>query len=644
MAVIFFFSQLFFMFVIFNKKNNLRISIIYSWISVLTVSYVLTELFSLFDLISFYPIISFYILLNCILTYYIYFHKIRINFNLTKFNNVPKIEKTQIIVISIIIFILLFIAIYSSPNNWDSMTYHLGRIAHWQQNQNIEHYPTHISRQLFNPPLTEYLQMQLIILTNNSDYFVNCVQLFSLVCCLLTLSLIIKELGYTIYFQLQTCLICLTIPMVILQATNTKSELTVSFFVIFSLYFLIKTYKEDKIINAIILGLIAGLAFITKSTSYVYIIPLFGLFYFIMLFKNLKKTILFGLIVIFISISIASPIYLRNYNSYGHPLGASEEERKTYTNSEFSSKALISNITKNIYIHVSNVNLWGDRLYFGKQAAFFKQIVVSVHNKINYELINPATTYANANVETELNLENDEDYAGNFLHFILIVITIISIIILFLKTKIQKIEMLILISFIAIFTFFCFYLKWQPWHSRLHTIIFVFSSILITIFLINININLSRFIIIILTIGSFNSLFFNYTRPLISNKKATIFELTRDENMFRKKGGQNLTDLYQIADFINKNKVDSLGLIMGSDSWDYPIYKILKQNNPKIYIDHSKVSEEATPKKILLKNIIIKHKYILSLLDVEKSSFLLYNSIYKRVFQNEFYAIYLKTN
>lgn len=28
------------------------------------------------------------------------------------------------------------------------MTYHMGQVAHWVQNQNVKHYATHIERQL----------------------------------------------------------------------------------------------------------------------------------------------------------------------------------------------------------------------------------------------------------------------------------------------------------------------------------------------------------------------------------------------------------------------------------------------------------------------------------------------------------------
>ncbi|MEM5774182.1 MAG: hypothetical protein AAGU05_04205, partial [Anaerolineaceae bacterium] len=38
----------------------------------------------------------------------------------------------------------LAIAVIAAPNNWDSMVYHLSRVAHWVQNQSVAHYPTSI--------------------------------------------------------------------------------------------------------------------------------------------------------------------------------------------------------------------------------------------------------------------------------------------------------------------------------------------------------------------------------------------------------------------------------------------------------------------------------------------------------------------
>ncbi|HSO12589.1 MAG TPA: hypothetical protein VLT51_09455, partial [Anaerolineales bacterium] len=43
-------------------------------------------------------------------------------------------------------------AFVAAPNTWDSMTYHLSRVMHWEQNQSLAFYPTSISRQLYLGP------------------------------------------------------------------------------------------------------------------------------------------------------------------------------------------------------------------------------------------------------------------------------------------------------------------------------------------------------------------------------------------------------------------------------------------------------------------------------------------------------------
>ncbi len=599
-------------------------------------SYVFTEFLNQFLSINIYNLILIYSIFAILSTILVFINRISIKIKITEtLKNIPKPTFPYIYLILFFILILAFICMYVSPNNWDSMTYHLGRVAHWQQNQNIQHYPSHISRQLFNPPLVEYMQLHIFILTND-DYFLNLIQLFSFIGCIIMVSLIVKELGYNFISQVTSSIVCLTIPMALLQSTSTKNELTVALLFITSVYLFVKLLKniEWKIVAG--LGIITGMALATKATSYVYLPAVFVVFFIALAFKSLKKTIFSGLVISIISITIVCPIYLRNYKSYGHPLGATANERSWYSNSTYNWQTLVSNFARNSYIHLANVKLFNSQI-FGKQSDYFKYKLYKLHEKLNIDILNQNTTWGATNMD--FTLERDEDYAGNYLHFISSIFSVLFLTLFFKFFKPSKIELLLILIALGVLFFFCFYLKWQPWHSRLHTPIFILTSVIITIFLSKINFYIRNIILSLFILGSITYLVENSTRPILF-KKPKIFNLTRDETMFRKKGNEKLNDTYQMADFINNNKVDTLGFVLDEDAWDYALFKILKRNNKSLIIDHINVSEEDTPKSILENYPISKCKYILSNVSLDQNFINFNGKVFYSVFKNNNYAVY----
>lgn len=636
MYVLLFFIIYFNLFLLLNLKFTTRNSYVISWVSMLLFSYVFTEFLNQFLSINIYNLILIYSIFAILSTILVFINRISIKIKITEtLKNIPKPTFPYIYLILFFILILAFICMYVSPNNWDSMTYHLGRVAHWQQNQNIQHYPSHISRQLFNPPLVEYMQLHIFILTND-DYFLNLIQLFSFIGCIIMVSLIVKELGYNFISQVTSSIVCLTIPMALLQSTSTKNELTVALLFITSVYLFVKLLKniEWKIVAG--LGIITGMALATKATSYVYLPAVFVVFFIALAFKSLKKTIFSGLVISIISITIVCPIYLRNYKSYGHPLGATANERSWYSNSTYNWQTLVSNFARNSYIHLANVKLFNSQI-FGKQSDYFKYKLYKLHEKLNIDILNQNTTWGATNMD--FTLERDEDYAGNYLHFISSIFSVLFLTLFFKFFKPSKIELLLILIALGVLFFFCFYLKWQPWHSRLHTPIFILTSVIITIFLSKINFYIRNIILSLFILGSITYLVENSTRPILF-KKPKIFNLTRDETMFRKKGNEKLNDTYQMADFINNNKVDTLGFVLDEDAWDYALFKILKRNNKSLIIDHINVSEEDTPKSILENYPISKCKYILSNVSLDQNFINFNGKVFYSVFKNNNYAVY----
>jgi len=81
-------------------------------------------------------------------------NKSKINFLdlLNKLKTLTISEKIYLSIVTVIFLLLFYQGIIYPPNNWDSLTYHMSRIMYWLSNENLNHFPTHILRHLYQPP------------------------------------------------------------------------------------------------------------------------------------------------------------------------------------------------------------------------------------------------------------------------------------------------------------------------------------------------------------------------------------------------------------------------------------------------------------------------------------------------------------
>jgi len=108
--------------------------------------------------------------------------------------------------------VTLLVALVAPPNTWDSMTYHMSRVAHWAQNGAISFYPTHIPRQNHMAPFAEQGILHLYLLWGG-DRLANLVQWFSMIGCLAGVSLIAAYLGAGALGQILSAFFAATLPM-----------------------------------------------------------------------------------------------------------------------------------------------------------------------------------------------------------------------------------------------------------------------------------------------------------------------------------------------------------------------------------------------------------------------------------------------
>jgi 4-amino-4-deoxy-L-arabinose transferase-like glycosyltransferase len=267
-----------------------------------------------------------------------------------KLTGLTKLQ-TALLIASAIILLLIFIqALLYPPNNWDAMTYHMARITSWISHQSLSHYPTDITRQLYQPPFAECVVMNFGILIH-SDIFSNTVQYFFLLFSAITIVSLIETFGLNQQYKIIGVALGITIPEVTLQASSTQNDIVVAFFIIITFLFVIKTIKEQRLSNFVFIGLATGLGVLTKGTAYIYLPPillLLGIIVLIQLFKTKNYQYLwYPLIAVFLVAGLNAGHYSRNYKLTHNFLGVDKAESKLYSNQKMNAGLLLSNIIKN---------------------------------------------------------------------------------------------------------------------------------------------------------------------------------------------------------------------------------------------------------------------------------------------------------
>lgn len=475
------------------------------------------------------------------------------------------------------------IALIAPPNNWDSMTYHMGRVVHWVQNRSVDHYPTHIIRQLYPGPWSSFAIAHLQILSGG-DRFANLIQWTSMVGSLVGVSLIAQQLGAGLRGQLFAAVVCATIPMGILQGSSTQNDYVVAFWLVCLAYCVLQTI-QSKFAGLWIgaAGASLGLAILTKGTAYLYAFP-FCLWLLFACVRRLKvgcwrPMLGFGAIAIGLNLSH----YWRNWQVFGSFLGESGQGMEGVT-----LGVIYSNVLRNLALHLStpvrSLNLITIR---GVEA---------LHTLVGLDASDPRTTSPPGYGFDIHSLINHEDLAGNPLHLLLFLA--VTVVFFAFKQPLRRRQQYFLTVYwaavVAGFLMFCALIIWSPWRSRLHLPLFVLAAPFMGSVLSEMlarrpaNVTLAT-----LLAASLIWVGFNETRPLVMNSQIVetrqvhnIFNQSRTDQYFASR--PDLKESYLGArDFIQSQTCEQIGLTLAGDMWEYPLWVLLNTHaQPILHIEH----------------------------------------------------------
>ena len=473
----------------------------------------------------------------------------------------PPFETLAFIYLAAVLVTTAVLAWVAPPNTWDSMTYHMSRVVHWIQDGSVDFFPTAILRQLHSNPWAEYAILN-FQLASGGDRLANFIQWFAMAGSVLGVSLIARQLGAARRGQIFSAAVCAAIPMGILQSTSTQTDYASALWLVCLVHFSLRLMEKTDVLNALGVGLALGLALLTKGTAYVFAFPFVAWLVFSSLRQGGRRKVALVGGALFLAVLVNAPHYARNYEMYGSPLGpGSEGGDFVYTNQLLSPAAITSNILRNAGLNLA-IQSSVDRATEG--------FIYGLHDRLGISPKDPRTTWPGT--EFRVRDSHNEDDAGNTAPLLLIVA---SLVIYLLRPGKSWRVSIYAGAIIFSFLFFSAYLKWQPWHSRLQLPLFVLWSPFVGLMLARWRrVALGGILLVLLMLASLPSFVFSATKPMLGANG--IFSSSRTHQYFFKR--PELEGPYgAAAQAIADMQCRDVGLVIGVDDWEYPLWVLLKE-------------------------------------------------------------------
>lgn len=503
-------------------------------------------------------------------------------------------DRYTIACLSIIGFALLIVLItgrLSPPNTGDSMTYHLARVMHWIQNRSIRFYPTHIVRQLYSGPLAEYGILHLQILNRGSDTLAYLVQWVSWVGVICSASKCVSLLGFGKIHQLGAAVLAATLPMAILQASSTQTDLVMTFFVISGIYFFLRSTLSQAQSKGVLLfaAMAFGLATLTKAGAPMFFVPFvaWGLW---STFKTsglrpAAKTV--ALLAVGFALFTA-PHFTRNLLVFHHPV--SHPIRIRYLSMESHSPGpVLSNMIRNF---VNQLGTPSNRVNRTMVRATYR-----LHRWLGLDPSDLRSTFPQKTQFGLSRMMTHEDFAGDFVQLLSVLLLIPWA---YLRVRNRRLKVFGLCTF-AGFLLFCWFLKWQPWGNRLMlcstTLLTVPLAIAMVECLRNPKKTVAAFVVVFVLASP--CYFLNRTRsffslpPALSSHWTSMFAYENPEDGYFVANRGDLGRFKNLVRKLGEMKCANIGVWLSMNDWEYPLHALLRKTQGSVVIRHVEVTNSS---------------------------------------------------
>jgi hypothetical protein len=469
--------------------------------------------------------------------------------------------------------IISLIGLISAPTTWDSMTYHLARVAVWLQLGGSSHYATSAEPQLFQPPGSELLIAQLQALTGG-DRLAAGVQSVAFALAIVAATSIARSLGGDRRAQLLAAFLTATTPMAIMQGSSTQNDLLVGLWLMIvgalALKLLDDIPSPTRYLRAAVATIAVALAIVTKGTAWVYLPPLLILLAVAIVrsvrWRGFATSAVVGLLALAL---LAGPSMLANHQTFGKYVftgsGAFDYGADVHT-----PGSLTSNLVRNAAIHLGTpIEEVNDHT---------TQLIDDALDIVGIDADAAATTFPGQTFTVPL-AGPEEGHAPDPLLFAL---GLLALAMTFFspafRTRRRVSWAVVVLGGIAIFALL---FKWQPFHSRLHLPAELLMVPLVAVALDRAWHGRRANAILVGTICAFAAiiasifLLLNVDRPLIGRSgHPSILTTPRAQQYFAQR--PEFAEPYtKIVERVRSRGDRQLALVGGFDDWYYPFSALL---------------------------------------------------------------------
>jgi hypothetical protein len=483
-----------------------------------------------------------------------------------------------LLLITIILCLLttLIVALISPPQTYDSLNYHMPRVAHWWQARSVGFFATGIEKQNIYPPGAEMLVLHFYTLSGG-DSLVNLVAWFAYVSAGIAASLIASRLGATRSGQWFATAFVYATPMAIAQASSTMTDIVAGLWLCCVAAEVVVLWKSTSLNwSPFFTGIAAGLTILTKPTVLPYL-AMFGVLYLILIVKKfgVQKSIINGLIALVVILIINMGFWVRNFEIYGN---LTDPGTVSSFSSAIKNPAMVaSNILRN-----AGLEVWTP---WPRLNAFLYEIIYKIHIKMGVALDDPASTFAGVfQIRTP---SWSEDLISNPLSAVICLVTGMTILVWIRRGS--QATCLYALTLVAGFVLYSAIFKWQIFAGRLLLPFFmVYAPVCGYAFGRLRPPFLSSLSGIILLGLSWPALTGIASRPLIpnegSNLAMSILYTPRQELRYANIQGQRQIE-EQIVDMIDAVGCRQVGLSLQGDGAEYPIWVLLGAPDHSLHIE-----------------------------------------------------------